>query len=279
MLHLCDKCGAPTRWYDEKCPRCGATQTVEIPTSPIVLPSFAPSPTPRDEEIAVVLPSSPATAPQTQTAQAKKETSNKAQTAQAKEGASNQTQTAQVGEETSNQTQATQAKKETSNQTQTAQVKEDAPNQTQTAQAKEDASNQTQTTQVKEERSNQTERSQRSIAVRRAVDAWRSVFVSETASVTLPRGRAARYALGIVVELFVCPPCALLAAYFLTRALLADRRANYHQAMLETEKARRSLAVGLGVFAAFLCAFIFYVQSQEIAAPSEQGPNTRLFNR
>ena len=220
MLYLCDKCGARTRWYDEKCPRCGATQTVEIPTAPIVLPSFASSPTRRDEEIAVVLPFSPTTQP-------KEETSNPAQTTQPKE----------------------------------------------------ETANPAQTTQPKEETSNPTERSQRLTAVRRAVDVWRSVFVSETSSVTLPRGRAARYALGIVVELFVCPPCALLAVYFLTRALLADRRANYHEAMLETEKARRSLAVGLGVFAAFLCAFILYVQSQEIAAPSEKGPNTRLFNR
>ncbi|MBQ2788918.1 MAG: hypothetical protein IJE97_04720, partial [Thermoguttaceae bacterium] len=219
------------------------------------------------------------TANPAQTTQPKEETANPAQTTQPKEETSNPAQTTQPKEETSIPAQTTQPKEETSIPAQTTQPKEETSNPAQTTQPKEETANPAQTTQPKEETSNPTERSQRLTAVRRAVDVWRSVFVSETSSVTLPRGRAARYALGIVVELFVCPPCALLAVYFLTRALLADRRANYHEAMLETEKARRSLAVGLGVFAAFLCAFILYVQSQEIAAPSEKGPNTRLFNR
>ncbi|MBQ8284755.1 MAG: hypothetical protein IJY15_05245 [Thermoguttaceae bacterium] len=113
----------------------------------------------------------------------------------------------------------------------------------------------------------------------RGVDAWRASFAPETASVTVPRGRAVRYALGIAFELIVCPPCAIFAAYFLTRALLADRRADYHAALLETEKARKTLAVGLGFFAAFLCAFIFYVRSQEANFAEPAAPNSLLFRR
>ncbi|MBR4975685.1 MAG: hypothetical protein IKY61_01430 [Thermoguttaceae bacterium] len=195
MLHQCDKCGAATRWYDEKCPRCGATKTVEIPAAPIVLPSFAPSPTRR-----------------------------------------------------ANQNVATQEKKTSQ------------PN-------------------VATQEKKTPERPQRFLVFEQTVDAWRSAFAPETSSVTLPRERVARYALGIVAELFVSPPCAILAAYFFTRALLADRRAQYHAAMQETERTRRALVVGLGVFAAFLCAFIFYVQSQEVTVPPPSGTNSNLFKK
>ena len=220
MFHLCDKCGAPTRWYDERCPRCGATQAVEIPTSPIALPHFAPSSSQRVETPA---------------------------------------------EPTFSQ--------------ELAETRQETPFQTQTNETSQDAPSQTQTDETTQNTPPQRERSRRLIALQRAVAAWRAAFSPETASVTLPRGRVARYALGAVLELFICPPCAILAAYFFTRALFADRRANYHEAMLETEKARRTLAVGLGVFAAFLCAFVFYVQSREIAAPPNAGPASLLFKK
>lgn len=204
MPCLCDKCGATTRWYDEKCPCCGAARAVEIPTTAIALPHWTPA-APRRDEAPAEPPFSPTETPET---------------------------------------------------TQETTTQEKTP-----------------------ETPPRRERSQRFLAFRRDVDAWRSAFSPETASVTLPRGRVARYALGIVAELFVCLPCALFAAYFFTRALRADRRANYHEAMLETEKARRTLAVGLGVFAAFLCAFVFYVQSQEVAAPKDSGPTSLLFKK
>lgn len=212
MPSLCDKCGAPTRWYDEKCPSCGATQAIEIPTAAIALPRFASASPRRDE--APVEPTFPP------------------------------------------------AISETSSPTETQETTQETPSPVET-----------------QETPSRRKRSQRLIAFRRAVDAWRSACSPETASVTLARGRAVRYAVGIVAALFVCPPCAILAAYFFTRALFADRRANYHEAMLETEKARRSLLVGLGVFATFLCAFIFYVQSQELVAPKDSEPASLLFKK
>ena len=196
MFCRCDKCGATTRWYDEKCPDCGAAQTVEIPPSPIALPRFAPT--------------------QSET------------TLQA---------TSETQEKTTLQ----------------------------------------ETPETQDETTLPRKRSQRLDGFLCAVDAWRSALARETASVTVSRGRVVRYALGIVGELLLCPPCAILAAYFFTRALLDDRRARYHAAMQETEKARKTLAVGLGVFAAFLCAFIVYVRSQEITAPSTAGPNVNFF--
>lgn len=232
MLHRCDKCGATTRWYDEKCPGCGAAQAVETPTAPIALPRFAPS-SRRDEKAPDVLAPQPNEAPDaTQVVQ--EETKRKPETTAAQE-------VAQEEPKREPETSATQEK-----------TTETLP---------------------------RLERSQRLEAFWRAVDAWRSTFASETASVTIPRGRAARYALGVLFELVVCPPCAILAAYFFTRALFADRRADYHGALVETEKTRRTLAVGLGVFAAFLCAFIFYVQSQEVALPTESGPTSQLFRK
>jgi predicted nucleic acid-binding Zn-ribbon protein len=236
MLHQCDKCGATTRWYDEKCPSCGAARTVEIPTAPISLPRFAPSSTRTNEEIDAARPAltprpetvSPEKTPETQKAESPQDATLAPPTEEAEE----------VQETTTPPTEETEEVQETT-----------------------------------------TPRTKRFEVLRRAVDVWRSVFSAETASVTVPRGRVVRYALGIVAELVLCFPCALLAAYFFTGALLADRRAQYHAAMQKTEKARRTLLVGLGVFAAFLCAFIFYVQSQEIAAPKDPGPASLLFKK
>jgi rRNA maturation protein Nop10 len=239
MLHRCDKCGATTRWYDEKCPSCGAAQAVETPTAPIALPRFAPS-SRRDEKALDALASR------------------------------------------SNETPAT---KETAPQEPKREQKTpDAPKIVQEEPKRQEKTSATQeNTPAPDDEPTETpprpERSQRLEAFWRAVDAWRSTFASETASVTIPRGRAARYALAVLFELVVCPPCAILAAYFFTRALFADRRADYHGALVETEKTRRTLAVGLGVFAAFLCAFIFYVQSQEVALPMESGPTSQLFRK
>ena len=242
MLHRCEKCGATTRWYDEKCSACGAAQRVETPTSPIELPRFAPSRTRRDEE------NGDATQIETQD-----DTPSRAAPELEQEEPKNSP------EKTENQGETTATESADDRQEPTAQTSETA-----------DAT---------EEPTPQPERSQRFVALQRAVDAWRLAFATETASVTLPRVRVARYALGIVAELVLCFPCALLAAYFFTGALLADRRALYHAAMQETEKARRTLLVGLGVFAASLCAFIFYVQSQEIAAPKDPGPASLLFKK
>ncbi|MBR2003138.1 MAG: hypothetical protein IJ991_03025 [Thermoguttaceae bacterium] len=230
MPCLCDKCGAPTRWYDEKCPCCGATRAVEIPTAAIALPNWAPASPRRDD--APVEPPFSSTEP-TETPQDTRE----------------------------RQTEPTETPQDT------------RPPQTELTETPQD------TRSPRTETPPRRERSQRLLAFRRDVDAWRSAFSPETASVTLPRGRVVRYALGIVAELFVCFPCAFLAAYFFTRALRADRRARYHEAMLETEKARRTLAVGIGVFAALLCAFVFYVQSQEVAAPKDSGPTSLLFKK
>ncbi len=240
MLHRCDKCGATTRWYDEKCPGCGAAQTVEIPTSPIALPCFGSSPTRRDAEnvdAPISLTPRPNATPPT-------EIDSPQEKAESNENADPQEKTE------SNENDDPQEKTE---------------------------SNQNDDPQEKAEP--RSERARRFDAFWRAVAVWRSTFSAETASVTIPPGRAARYALGIAFEAFVCPPCAILAVYFFTRALFADRRAQYHAAMQETEKARRTLAVGLGVFAAFLCAFIVYVQSQEIAVPKESTPTSRLFQK
>ena len=231
MLHQCDKCGAATRWYDEKCPRCGATKTVEIPAAPIVLPSFAPSPTRRANE-----------------------------TAATQEKKTSQSNVATQEKKTSQSNVAPQEKKTSQSNVAPQEKKTSQPN-------------------VATQEKKTPERPQRFLVFEQTVDAWRSAFAPETSSVTLPRERVARYALGIVAELFVCPPCAILAAYFFTRALLADRRAQYHAAMQETERTRRALVVGLGVFAAFLCAFIFYVQSQEVTVPPPSGTNSNLFKK
>ena len=317
MLCQCDKCGAPTRWYDEKCPRCGAALTVETPTTPIALPNFTTAQQRPDAALAV--------APTFLTSQANateiEETTEKAttQTEETPEEATAQinqtteeatTETEETTEEATAQTEetpeeATAETEETTEET-TAQINqttEEATAETEetteettaqinqtteeaTAETEETTAQINQTTEeataqieetTQETTASPMERSQRFDAFWRAVDVWRSTFASETASVTIPRGRAARYALGIFFELFLCPPCAIIAAYFFTRALFADRRAEYYAAMQETEKTRRTLAVGLGVFAAFLCAFIFYVQSQEIALPTEARPTSQLF--
>ena len=171
------------------------------------------------------------------------------------------------------------AQEETPPRPQNGEAQEETPHQPENVEAQEETPSQPQNDETQEETPPRRERARRFAAFWRAVDVWRSTFDSETPSVTIPRGRAARYALGIVLELLVCPPCAILAAYFFTRALFADRQALYHAAMQETEKTRRTLAVGLGVVAAFLCAFIFYVQSQEIALPTETGPTSQLFKK
>ena len=264
MLHRCDKCGATTRWYDEKCPGCGAAQTVEIPTSPIALPCFGSSPTRRDAENVdapiSLTPRPNATPPTEIDSPQEKAESNENDDPQEK---TESNQNADPQEKTESNENADPQEKTESNENDDPQEKTE--------------SNQNDDPQEKAEP--RSERARRFDAFWRAVAVWRSTFSAETASVTIPPGRAARYALGIAFEAFVCPPCAILAVYFFTRALFADRRAQYHAAMQETEKARRTLAVGLGVFAAFLCAFIVYVQSQEIAVPKESTPTSRLFQK
>ena len=245
MLCQCDKCGATTRWYDEKCPRCGAALAVEMPTSPIALPRFAPSATPRDRPNAAAI--------ETENVDERQDDALESEN-------NDERQDDAIEMENVDERQNDALESENNDE------RQDSPNGT----GKDDE---------RQEKATVPERSQRLAAFWRAVDVWRSTFASETSSVTIPRGRAARYALGIVLEFLVCPPCAIIAAYFFTRALFADRRAEYYAAMQETEKTRRTLAVGLGVFAAFLCAFIFYVQSQEVAVPTEAGPTSRLFNR
>ena len=288
MLHRCDKCGATTRWYDEKCPGCGAAQTVEIPTSPIALPCFGSSPTRRDAEnvdAPISLTPRPNATPPTEI-DSPQEKAESNQNADPQEKAESN-QNADPQEKTESNQNADPQEKAEPNENADPQEKAE-PNENADPQEKTE-SNQNADPQEKAESNEnadpqekaepRSERARRFDAFWRAVAVWRSTFSAETASVTIPPGRAARYALGIAFEAFVCPPCAILAVYFFTRALFADRRAQYHAAMQETEKARRTLAVGLGVFAAFLCAFIVYVQSQEIAVPKESTPTSRLFQK
>ena len=283
MLCQCDKCGATTRWYDEKCPRCGAALAVEIPTSPIALPRFAPSSTSRDRQNAVVIELEKDDERQddvieTENVDQRQDDALEAENVDQRQDSPNEAEKddePQAPNETENVDEPQDDALEAENVDQ----RQDSPNEAENVDQRQDSPNETEKDDERQEKATVSERSQRFAAFWRAVDVWRSTFASETASVTIPRGRAARYALGIVFELFVCPPCAIIAAYFFTRALFADRRAQYYAAMQETEKTRRTLAVGLGVFAAFLCAFIFYVQSQEVAVPTEAGPTSRLFNR
>ncbi|MBQ9801366.1 MAG: hypothetical protein IJO40_15710 [Thermoguttaceae bacterium] len=270
MLYQCDKCGATTRWYDEKCPRCGAALTVEIPTIPIVLPNFASSPSRRDDATSSLTPDAKDEPARLETNEAKDETSRQQTSETPNEAARLETS------ETPNEAarlETSEAKDETARQ-ETNEAKNETARQ-ETNEAQNETARQ-ETNEAKDETS-PTKRSQLFLVFWRAVDAWRAAFAPETSSVTIPRGRAARYALGIVFELIVCPPCATLAAYFFTRAIFADRRAQYHSAIQETEKARRALVVGLGVFAAFLCAFMLYVRSHEARLPTETGPTSHFF--
>lgn len=283
MLHRCDKCGATTRWYDEKCPSCGAAQAVETPTAPIALPRFAPS-SRRDEKALDALASRSNETPATKET-APQDPKREPETPATKEIAPKELKREQktsdapkiVQEEPKREPEAPATKEIAPKEPKREQEAPDAPKVVQEEPKRQE------NTPAPDDEPTETpprpERSQRLEAFWRAVDAWRSTFASETASVTIPRGRAARYALAVLFELVVCPPCAILAAYFFTRALFADRRADYHGALVETEKTRRTLAVGLGVFAAFLCAFIFYVQSQEVALPTESGPTSQLFRK
>ena len=318
MLYQCDKCGATTRWYDEKCPRCGAALTVEIPTIPIVLPNFASSPSRRDDATSSLTPDAKDEPARLETNEAKDETSRQQTSETPNEAARLETsetpneaarlETSEAKDETARQEtketpneaarlETSEAKDETARQEtnetpneaarlETSEAKDETARQ-ETNEAKNEtarqetneAQNETarqETNEAKDETS-PTKRSQLFLVFWRAVDAWRAAFAPETSSVTIPRGRAARYALGIVFELIVCPPCATLAAYFFTRAIFADRRAQYHSAIQETEKARRALVVGLGVFAAFLCAFMLYVRSHEARLPTETGPTSHFF--
>lgn len=268
MLHRCEKCGATTRWYDEKCPSCGTAQRVETPTSPIELPRFAPSLTRRDEENAAASQPAP-----------KVETPSRSEPALAPKESKITSENRETQVETPSRPEPEVAQEETERLPQNQETQDETRKPTRDVDRQEGTAQTSETADATEETATPPERPRRFTVFRRAVDAWRLSFAAETASVTLPRVRVVRYAIGIVAELVLCFPCALLAAYFFTGALLADRRALYHAAMQETEKARRTLLVGLGVFAAFLCAFIFYVQSQEIAAPKDSGPASFLFKK
>ena len=278
MTNKCDKCGARTRWYDEKCPACGAVRTVELPATPIILPNFSPSAfAPRRAAPVVVSFPEKTQAAQINEVAQETQTTQTAQTGKtAQEAGKAQTdkdpkeaEAAQVGEDPK-ETQAAQTDK--------------APKEAEAAQVGEDAQ-ETQATEAaqvgeapQEAPSAAPSRFQRRLAqLKNDFDAWRAAFNRNGGNVTLPPFRAFRYALGIALELVVCPPCAIVAAYFFTRALRADRRARYHAAMNETEKARLALGVGVGVFALGLCAFMYYVHSHEIREPAPPASNHRLF--
>ncbi|MBQ9128264.1 MAG: hypothetical protein IJY15_10965, partial [Thermoguttaceae bacterium] len=101
MTNKCDKCGATTRWYDERCPACGAVRTVALPTTPISLPRFAPS-------VVAELPPNGEVAQEKQTAKngevaQEKQTAKNGEVAREKQTAKNgevarEKQTAQNGE-------------------------------------------------------------------------------------------------------------------------------------------------------------------------------------
>ena len=282
MTNKCDKCGAPTRWYDERCPACGAVRAVELPTTPIPLPCFTPSavaplpPSPElpEETEAPQNCEQPEETKAAQNCEIPEETKAAQNSEVAKE--TKAAQNSEVPEETK-AAQNSEVPKETEaapnselpEETETAQNSE-LPEETEAAQNGEVAEEPKTALRLSEEPT--PSRSQQRLAqIKSDLAAWRSAFNPRTASVTLPPTRTLRYALGIALELLVCPPCALVAAYFFTRALRADRRARYYAAMNETEKARLALGVGLGVFALTLCAFMYYVHSHEIrdsAAPT-----------
>ena len=314
MTNKCDKCGARTRWYDEKCPACGAVRTVELPATPIILPNFSPSAFAPRRAVPVVVsfPEKTQAAQINEVAQ-ETQTTQTAQTGKtAQEAGKAQTdkdpkeaEAAQVGEDPK-EMQAAQTGKDPKEaeaaqtgkdpkEAEAAQVGEDpketqaaqtdkAPKEAEAAQVGEDAQ-ETQATEAaqvgeapQEAPSAAPSRFQRRLAqLKNDFDAWRAAFNRNGGNVTLPPFRAFRYALGIALELVVCPPCAIVAAYFFTRALRADRRARYHAAMNETEKARLALGVGVGVFALGLCAFMYYVHSHEIREPAPPASNHRLF--
>ncbi|MBR5243077.1 MAG: hypothetical protein IKW13_02470 [Thermoguttaceae bacterium] len=259
-----------------KCPHCNAAQTVEIPAAPIALPNFAPSPTRRDVKNAVATEPLTLRSNEPSATQAEKTPQTAPQVEQEKTTPQAEPQVEQ--EKTTPQAESKVEQEKTTPQAETKAEQEKTTRPTEPKVEQEKTTRPTEP-QAEQEETAPPERSQRLETFRRAVAAWRATFAAETASVTIPRGRAARYALAILVELVACPPCAIFAAYFFTRALFADRRALYHAAMLEMEKTRRTLAVGIGVFAAFLCAFIFYVQSQEVDLPTEPSPASRLFKK
>ncbi|MBQ5788845.1 MAG: hypothetical protein IIW01_01025, partial [Thermoguttaceae bacterium] len=163
MLHRCDKCGATTRWYDEKCPGCGAAQAVETPTAPIALPRFAPS-SRRDEKALDALASRSNETPATKET-APQEPKREQKTPDAPKI---------VQEEPKREPEAPATKeiapKEPKRQEKTSATQENTP-------APDDEPTETPP---------RPERSQRLEAFWRAVDAWRSTFASETASVTIP---------------------------------------------------------------------------------------------
>ncbi|MBQ2789023.1 MAG: hypothetical protein IJE97_05245 [Thermoguttaceae bacterium] len=244
MSDKCDKCGATTRWYEEKCPRCGAALTVALPTTPIALPHFSPSVS-RREQTAVETPKQEA--PTTETP--KQETPTTETPKQEKPTTETPKQETPTTETPKQETPTTETEKKPQNPT------------------------------AEKKSTKKTTFQRRLTALKRIVGVWRAAVAPETSSVATPRDRTLRYALGVALELVVCPPCAILAAYFFTRALLADRQADYHQALREAERARLALVAGVGVFAAGLCAFIFYVQSQEIREPLNDVPNSNIFKR
>ena len=256
MTNKCDKCGASTRWYDEKCLVCGAVQAVKIPTTPISLPNFFSSESAPREKTAVGAPQQEKQAPQNREVAQENQATRNREVAQEKQATRNrevaQEKQATQNREVAQEKQATQNEKSSSDeQLESPLALTDAPM--------------------------QSFLKQRLTQLRQAAVLWRSTFNPNTGSVTLPPFRALRYTLGIAFELIVCPPCSLIAAYFFLRALRADRRADYHAALLETEKMRKTLAVGLGIFAIGLCAFIYYVHSQEIPAPTAPTVNGRVF--
>ena len=272
MPNKCVKCGAPTRWYDEKCPRCGTRREAVPPTTPIALPDFSALPptssgrrpaSPTAFEPFVFSPLEPAPRENAETLPQKN------------------VETAAKVEPTPRENVETAAKNEPAprENVETAAKNELAPRENvETAAKVEPAPRENVETAAKNEILVKN-RDARLETLGRVADVWRSAFLSTRTSVALSPGKIRRYALWIVFELVVCPPCAVLGAYFLTKALLADRRADYTEAQRDAEKARTTLFVGLGGFAASLCAFMLYVQSQQESVAPSRTPNASLFKR
>lgn len=264
MPNKCVKCGAPTRWYDEKCPRCGTRREAVPPTTPIALPDFSALPptssgrrpaSPVAFEPFVFSPLEPAPRESVETA------------------AENEPAPQESVETTAKVEPAPQENGETA-----AEVEPAPQESVETAAEVEPAPRESAEPAAKNEIPVKN-RNARLETLGRVADVWRSAFLSTRTSVALSPGKIRRYALWIVFELVVCPPCAVLGAYFLTKALLADRRADYTEAQRAAEKARTTLFVGLGGFAATLCAFMLYVQSQQESVAPSRMPNASLFKR
>ncbi|MBR4833965.1 MAG: hypothetical protein IKU86_06510 [Thermoguttaceae bacterium] len=248
MSNKCVKCGAPTRWYDKKCAQCGATLAVVAPTTPIALPDFGVS-KPRENSTPVAARPQPTSEPE----------SNALDKPLASENA-----VSLVASREEKPPQQTLATNENGDKEAAAEEEEE----------EEETSRRASADAAKRRR-----RAERLATLGRVADVWSSAFLSTRTSVSLAPSQVRRYALWIAFELVACPPCAVLGAYFLTQALLADRRAAYSEAQRKAKQTRTTLFAGLGVFAASLCAFMFYIQSQQTSVAPSATPNASLFKR